>query len=135
MFGNQSVFFSPQHPSFPLMDLGSATVVLLDDFRFFQTPVPVATQCLWFDGSPVPIARPQNVTGQSGQELYHGGAPIFITTKKADVDKLASSCDGDASMLFRRLKVCEFSVRVTAPAGKLPECAHCFSKLVCTHGA
>ena len=67
--------------------------------------------------------------------MYRGGAPIFITTKKADVDKLAGSCDGDASMLFRRLKVYKFNVRVAAPAGKLTECAHCFAKLVCTHGA
>jgi hypothetical protein len=133
VFGVENVFFSPQHPSFPLLDLNSASVVLLDDFRFFQTPVPVATQCLWFDGSPVPIARPQNVAGQTGQDLYRAGAPIFITTQKGDVDKLAASCDGDASMLFRRLRVYNFTARMPGPPAAVPECAHCFAKLLCSH--
>ena len=133
VFGVENVFFSPQHPAFPLLDLVSATVALLDDFRFFQTPVPVATQCLWFDGSPVPIARPQNVAGQTGQHLYQADAPVFITTQKADVDLLASSGDGDASMLLRRLKVYNFTVRVPGPPTVIPVCAHCFAKLVCSH--
>lgn len=133
VFGVENVFLSPQHPAFPLLDLGSATVAVLDDFRFFQSPVPLATQCLWFDGSPVPIARPQNIAGQMGQDVYRGGAPIFITTQKVDVDKLAASRDGDASMLFRRLKVHTFATRVVGPPVGVPECAHCFAKLVCTH--
>ena len=133
VFGVEKVFFSPQHPNFPLLDLDAATVVLLDDFRFFRSPVPVATQCLWFDGSPVPIARPQNVAGQSGQEVYRGDAPIFITTSKADVDRLVASGDGDASMLCRRLKVYNFTVRVPGPTVAVPECGHCFARLLRSH--
>ena len=132
VFGVENVFFTPQKPTFPLWDLGSAAVALLDDFRFFHTPVPVATQCLWFDGSPVPIARPQDVASQVGQDLYRAGAPTFITTQQSVVDKIAASCDGDQSMLFRRLRVYTFTVRVQGAPAAIPECAHCFAKLVCS---
>ena len=71
----------------------------------------------------MPIARPQNVAGQTGQDLYRAGAPIFITTQKGDVDKLAASCDGDASMLFRRLRVYNFTARVPGPPAAVPEFA------------
>ena len=100
---------------------------------FEMTPVPVAMQCLWFDGSPLPIARPQNAAGQAGQDLYRGGAPIFVTTKSEDVAKLAGARDGDASMFLRRLKVYNFTAKVSAPAGRVPDCPHCFAKLVCSH--
>jgi len=135
VFGAESMFFAPQHPTFPLLGLPAAKVVFLDDFRFFQTPVPAATQCLWFDGSPVLIARPQNVARQSGKELYRADARIFITTKKADLDRRAQSLEGDESMLFRRLKVYSFTARVQAPPCHIPECGHCFAKLVCRQGS
>ena len=134
VFGAESVFFTPTHPAFPLMGPGAAKVAFLDDFRFFQTPVPVATQCLWFDGSPLPTARPQNTAGQAGQDLYRGSAPVFITTKGEDVEKLAGARDGDASMLLRRLKVYRFTTRVLPPPARVPDCGHCFAKLVCSHG-
>ena len=130
VFGSDGVFFTPQHHSFPFLGLDTARVAFLDDFRFLSSVVPVATQCLWFDGSAVPVAKPQNQPGSSGHDVYHGAAPIFITTKAQDIDALNEAGDGDASMILRRLKVFHFRARVTPPAGHVPECACCFARLI-----
>ena len=50
-----------------------------------------AAQCLWFDGSVLPIVRPQNVAGMTGHLLYKGTAPIFVTGKLADIEWLHSA--------------------------------------------
>ena len=71
------VFVAPDKGNFPLVDLPSAKVCFLDEFRFDPRVVSYALQCLWFDGSAVPITRPQNVAGVSGHCLYKGSAPIF----------------------------------------------------------
>ena len=88
VFGCENVFQTPQHPTFPLLGLDSAKVVFMDDFRFYDSVLPTSTLCLWFDGSPVPVAKPQNVVGQAGQDVYKGVAPIFVTTKQGDLDAL-----------------------------------------------
>ena len=38
--------------------------------------------------------------------------------------------DTNASMCYRRLKVCEYRTRITEPATKIPYCATCFAQLV-----
>jgi hypothetical protein len=107
----------------------------LDDFRFLDSVIPLPTQCLWFGGSPVPIAKPQNAPGSASHDLYRGRAPIFITTSLADVSALEGAGDGDASMLLRRLNVVRFSTRVAKPAQEIPACASCFARFVVSRGS
>jgi len=134
VYGHEHLFYTPQHPAFPLVGLEFAKVVFLDDFRFLESVVPMATQCLWFDGSAVPLAKPQNVPGSMAHDVYHGAAPVFITTKLEDMDALEADGGGEASMVLRRLKVFRFTQRITAPTNRVPECAHCFAHLICSHG-
>ena len=156
-----SAFFKPLHvifdgfvfniPSgkeagnFPLLDLPQAKVAFLDEYRFNHERLSFATQNLLFDGSPVPIGKPQNVTGESGDLLYKGTAPVFITTKLDDLEWLESYAqdsprtqqpwDTGASMVCRRLKVYKFTQRVPKPPHKIPYCGHCFAHVVRTQAA
>ena len=130
VFGTSFVFPTPQHAGFPLHGLESAKLAFLDDFRFVRSPVPLATQCLWFDGSPVSIAKPQNTQGAVSHEVYTGKAPIFITTSIKDLEALARAGDGDASMVLRRLLVFQSAIRAEKPSMPIPECASCFARFV-----
>jgi len=95
---------------------------------------------LLYDGSNVPVNRPQNVQGQSGHSTYTGSSPVFVTTKLADIRRLQEHAainpktgnpfDADASMLFRRLKIYSYTERISKPACNLPYCACCFARLV-----
>ena len=126
--------------NFPFLELLGAKVAFLDEYRFDPDLVSWASQCLWFDGSAVPVGRPQNVPGCTGNAMYKGTAPIFITTKLSHLSSLQYSAeinpatgqpwDTDASMLLRRLKVYEFHTRVPKPAAIFPFCAACFVRLL-----
>ena len=107
-----------------------------------QTPIASVDDsymCSWFDGSAVTVTRPQNVSGETGHDLYSGTAPIFITTKLADLQSLeqrgsinptaGAPYDADASMIYRRLKVHRFMHRLPKPR-KFRFCGHCFAELV-----
>ena len=140
VYGSEHLFYAPQKTSFPFFGLEHAKVALLDDCRFEPSVIPFATQCLWFDGSPLPVARPQNQAHAIGHSLCRGSAPIFITTKLQDLNRLrglaaparaaGQPADGDASMVLRRLQVYTFNTRVPAPAKELPTCARCFAQCV-----
>ena len=132
--GVEHVFGTPTHPSFPLHGLEEAKVVILDEFRFLKSVIPIATQCLWFDGSAVPIAKPQTGHGSGSHVMYHGRAPLFITTSQGEVDALAQAGDGDASVLLRRLQVVRCTERVAKPNSKIPNCAPCFATFVMSQG-
>ena len=144
VFGTSAVLQKPEVRSFPLVDLPGKKVVLLDDWRFSQSILSYATQCLWYDGSAVSIVWPQNQPGVSGHYLYQGTAPIFATTKAQGIAALHSAAaidpltgcpkDGDASMIIRRLKVYTFRVRVAKPPIALPACGHCFATLILEQG-
>ena len=98
----------------------SKEVIVLDDWRFNKAISPFETQRRWHDGSPVRVQRPQNQTGVAGHVVHEGSAPIFATTKLADMDRLAKLSevdpgtgppqDAEASMIYRRLKVYKFLV-------------------------
>eukprot|EP00973_Karenia_brevis_P001484 201874-Karenia_brevis.AAC.1 len=145
VFGDEYVFSKPEVGNFPLIDLPGKHVVFLDDWRFDASVISYATQCLWYDGSAVPIVRPQNQPGMQGHFLYRGTAPIFATSKADAIAKLryrasenpqtGTPWDADASMLLRRLKIYEFNVRVEKPANIIPYCAHCFGNLVLQQAA
>ena len=92
----------------------------------------------------VPITRPQNVPGKTGHVLYRGSAPVFITGKLSDVERLDEAAavnavagqpnDAEASMIRRRLKVYPFRTRIPKPEPKVPFCGSCFAELVCQYG-
>ena len=132
--GQEHVFWTPTHPSFPLHGVEDAKVVILDEFRFTKSVVPLATQCLWFDGSAVPVAKPQTAQAATSHMTYRGRAPIFITTSKKEADLLAQAEDGDAAMVMRRLQVFSFTTRVAKPGCSIPNCAYCFATFVMKHG-
>ena len=131
--------------NYPLLDLEGAKVAFLDEYRFDPDLISWATQCLWFDGSPVPHGRPQNIPGASGNGNYKGTAPIFITTKLPDLQRLEYEAqlnpatgqpwNADASMVWRRLKIYTFLHRVNKPAKKMDFCVRCFSQLLYNQAA
>jgi hypothetical protein len=134
------IFHAPQPGSFPLMGLPTAKVAILDDFRFDQSVLAYQTMCLWFDGSPLPISRPQNQAGVTGHTVYEGTAPIFLSTKLQDMQRMAAAAastpfgpepvDGEASMILRRLEVYVYRVRVTPPGKHIPTCPCCFARFI-----
>lgn len=138
------VFASPVAGSFPLMDLLPSKVCFFDEWRFDASVLPWAVQCLLYDGSNVPVNRPQNVPGQSGHTTYCGTSPVFVTTKLCDVERLqswgainpktGSPWDTEASMICRRLKVYPYTQRMEKPARAIPICGRCFAQLVLQQG-
>lgn len=134
------VFGRPAKGNYPLLELSSAKVAFLDEWRWDPDIIPFAVQCLWFDGSAVPVARPQNDSAARGNFLYQGSAPVFVTCKLPDLEWLESMAavdaktgrpyDADASMLLRRLRIYRFTKRMSKPPVKFPFCARCFSALV-----
>lgn len=136
------VFPSPRHDKFPLQGVENSKVIFLDEFRF-DGILPYMLQCLLFDGSAVPVARPQNVAGVAGHFLYKGTSPIFITTKLESLESLEAAArpnpqtgvpvSADASMIWRRLKIYRFERRVPAPHKKFSFCAHCFASFLRKH--
>ena len=145
IFGHEYVFPSPQAGNFPLLDLPGKKVAFLDDWRFDNSVVPFATQCLWYDGSPLPITRPQNQPGTHGHFLYRGTAPIFVTTKLSDLEMLRHAAEddprtgkprnADASMVLRRLKIFHFGKPVAAQGSIVPYCGHCFAAFILAQAA
>ena len=86
------------------------------------------------------VQRPQNHNGATGHVVYQGTAPIFVTTKLADMERLEKlsqvdattglAKDGDASMIYRRLKIYKFHTRIPKTPDTVKYCPACFSKLV-----
>ena len=141
--GEGDVFaIAKESGNFPLLDLPKARVAFLDEYRFDPDVVSWATQCVWFDGSAVPVGRPQNQAGVTGNMMYKGTAPVFITTKLPDLEKLeywatvnlatGNPWDADASMMWRRLKVYKFTTKIVKPSSNFSFCAHCFARMLKT---
>ena len=145
LFGDDHVFISPEEGRFPLVDLPGKKVAFLDEWRFDDQVLSYSTQCLWMDGSAVLINRPQNQQGICGHLKYRGTAPIFATSKLSDIEALAEAAaddpvtgvpkDSEASMLYRRLKVYPYFVRIPKPPPNTPFCAYCFSYMLLHGGA
>ena len=143
--GEGLVFGFPDRSNFSLLDLPYAKVAFLNEFRLDGKLVSWSTLDQWFEGSALPIGRPQNISGQSGNMVYKGTAPIFITTKLEDIECLGywaprnpapnAPYDAEASMLLRRLKVYPFTQRVPKPRHQIPFCKHCFAHLIMTQAA
>ena len=139
--GDGEVFKMPSKGNFPLLGLERSKVIFLDEFRFNESILPYAVQCLLFDGSGVPVARPQNQAGTQGHLSYEGTSPVFCTGKLADIERIEALSvlnpatgvpwNAEASMLHRRLKVYRYTARIPKPTGKkFPYCGRCFASLV-----
>ena len=143
VYGADMVQATPPKGNYPLMDLEFKRVVVLDEWRFNDAVLSVATQLLWLEGKPSLLTLPQN-QGVSGHHLYMGGAPIFITTKEEYLGPLVKEAEraerlndaSEATMLLRRLQLFNFHVKLDLPRGaKIPACASCFARLVVHHAA
>ena len=139
VYGIEGIQFTSQAGSFPLYGLETKKVVVMDDWRFDKTVLPLATQFLWFEGKPVLLVRPQNQAGIVGHLVYRGTAPIFITTKEHDFKDMIAEArraeeKGEASectMLLRRLSLWSFTHKLALPRGAtIPDCPCCFARTV-----
>ena len=134
VFGKGAVFNVPERGNFPFVDLEKGPkVIFLDEWRFVNKIVSFGTQCLLFDGSRVPVARPKNDGETKGNFNYDGTAPVFVTGKLGDVQALdvaaAGPGGGEAAMVRRRCKVYPYTVRIPKPPSTVT-CGCCFSRLL-----
>ena len=110
--GMDNIQATPQPGSFLLLGLERRKVVLLDEWTFDTSVVPLATQLLWYEGKSFPITRPQN-KDCSGHLLCSGTAPIFATCKEKELAPIMQKAQeamqlgqpSEWSMLLRRLKI------------------------------
>ena len=135
MFGPAFVQERPAGGDFSLLGLDGKKVAVLDEWMFQAEDLPLPMQLLWLEGKPVPICTPQN--HQLGHGVYHGTAPIFITTPQDALAGLSTTSAeqprGHAGMLLRRLKVFVYTVPVPKPrAPRVNPCPRCFARLVRT---
>lgn len=137
IFGKEFVQSTPQPGSFPLLDIETKRIALLDEWTFNETTVPLSTQLLWFEGKPFPVSRPQN--NCAGHLLYAGTAPVFVTCKQKDLApimekaQIAMATDqaSEYTMLRRRLQVFGFCQKMPAQPGiHIPECGACFARMI-----
>ena len=136
VLGDEYVQGHTNSGSFPLLGLEGKKIVILDEWRFAASALPLGIQLLWFEGKPVPLARPQGE--YIGHLMYRGTAPIFITCPQKRLDKLYSEAaaarsagvSSEATMLLRRLKVHYFNVPLPTPLAQIPACAACFANFV-----
>ena len=136
LLGDEYVYSYVATGSFPLLGLEGKKAVVLDEWRFGASVLPLPLQLLWLEGKPVPIARPQDHF--LGHCLYKGTAPIFITTPLKRLQKLIEEAEHarqngvacEASMVLRRLKIYKFEAVLPKPAEQIPACASCFAKFL-----
>ena len=142
IFGQEFVQPTPQPGPFPLLDIETKRVALLDEWTFSEATLPLATQLLWFEGKAFPVTRPQN--NYVGHLLYAGAAPVFITCKQKDLGPileraqiaLATDQASEYTMLARRLQVFAFSQKMPVQPGfKIPECGACFARMIMERSA
>jgi hypothetical protein len=138
IFGEEHIQGTPQPGNFPLLDLEQKKLVLLDEWGFDESVVPLVTQLLWYEGKPFPITRPQN-KDYSGHLLYRGSAPIFATCKEKDLGPRISEAQkatalgnpSENTMLLRRLRVYSLARKLPiSPDETVSECGACFAQLV-----
>ena len=144
VYGVNHAFLTPDQKNFPFMGLPGKKVAFLDEWRFNDAIVSFPAQMQWFEGSHLTISRPQNMQGTSGHLTYEGTAPIFATSKVADLKKLEELTQDDpvtgqpmcaeASMMMRRLRVYRFDTRIAKPEQTAVFCGCCFAKLVLSRG-
>ena len=144
VFGMENIFEPPKDTkekatSFPLLDLETKQVVLLDELSFCNSGVALNTQLVWMEGKLFKIVWPQNSGAYQGHFMYECSAPLFITCKELEMDpiikeaeraiKLQAPCE--ATMLLRRMRRYHFSLPLPVPANTfVQECVCCSSRMV-----
>ena len=136
LLGSELVYQHTATGTFALLGLQGKKAVVLDEWTFDASSVPLSTQLLWFEGKPVPITRPQN--DFAGHTVYKGTAPIFITTPLKRMEKFITEAEracywGESSiatMVLRRLKLYKFTQRLPMSGGQIAQCAHCVARFV-----
>ena len=115
---------------------------MLDEWRFDESVLRMATQLLWYEGKPFPVTRPQNQAGNAGHFLYRGGAPLFVTTKEEYLEQIEVAAEQarttnqptQHTMLLRRLKIHKLHKPTLVPGDcTIPECPACFAGMVLGH--
>ena len=143
IFGSDHVQMTPQPGSFPLLGLETKKVVLLDEWCFDSSVIPITTQLLWLEGKPFPVSRPQN-KDYDGHLLYRGTAPIYVTCKERDLgpiiaraaQAMAAGKPSQDTMLLRRLRVYTLCQRLPVQPGEnVPECPVCLANMLLQHGS
>ena len=135
MFGPAFVHERPAGGDFSLIGVDGKNVAVVQEWLFQAEDLPLPMQLLGLEGKPVPSCTPQN--HQLGHGVYHGTAPIFITTPHDALAGLsttpAEEPRGHAGMLPCRLKVCVYTVPVPkARAPRADPCPPCLPRLVRT---
>ena len=123
---------------FPLLGLESKKAVILNEWRFLGSVLPLGVQLLWLEGKAVPITRPQISDAYYGHSKYRGTAPVFITTPLKHLQPLLDEAaravgtgqPSELTMLMRRLHVYKFGARIQAPQQQLHPCGACFAQFV-----
>ena len=142
VYGEENIQESPQPGNFALLGLEEKSLALLDEWRFDESVLRMATQLLWYEGKPFPVTRPQNQAGAIGHFLYRGSAPLFVTTKEEYLARILAAAKvaqqqkqpSQHTMLLRRLKV--YTLCVPSPVegdANIPECARCFACMSLRH--
>ena len=143
VFGEEHVQESPQSGSFPLLGLESNSLVIMDDWRFDETVLRMATQLLWYEGKPFPVSTPQNQPGTVGHSVYRGTAPIFVSTKASYLEHIKRLAEwservgqpSEHTMLLRRLKIFTLGTPTPVQDGvEIAECASCFARMLLSLG-
>ena len=135
MFGPAFAQERPTGGDFSLPGVDGKKVAVVEEWLLQAEDLPLPMQLLGLEGKPVPICTPQN--HQLGHGVYHGTAPIFITTPHDALAGLsttpAEQPRGHAGMLPRRLKVFVCTVPVPKPrAPRANPCPRCFPRLLRT---
>jgi len=113
--------------------------VLLDEWRFNEGVLRMATRLLWYERKRFPVTQPQNQAGSYGHFLYEGSAPLFVTTKEEDLARIETAArrakdlnlPSQHTMLLRRLKV--YKLHAPCPVADnvtIVECPSCFARMI-----
>ena len=143
IYGEEYIQATPQPGSFPLLDIETKRLALLEEWAFDEETLPLGTQLFWLEGKPFPVTRLQN-KNYTGHMLYRSTAPVFITCKEVHLGPLISKARAaaalgqasEASMMLRRLTVFGFTVPLPMPPDiKVPSCGRCFVQMVSDYTA
>ena len=114
------------------MDLPTADIVLLDDFRPDPAVIDIPTLLCWLEGGEFVISRPLNT--YRTHLKYRAAQPHFATCNwHALYTPRGRLSETELSMLRARMKIYVFRARITTMKDIKP-CAACFSMWVLSQG-
>ena len=124
--------------NFPLVDIENKKAIILNEWKFNSSILPLGLQLLWFEGKAVPVNRPQGSDAYYGHFKYKGTAPVFVTASLKHMEPLmkqaqmamAQNQPSELTMLMRRLHIFKFTVRTAPPPQQMAPCKSCFAQFV-----